>query len=436
MKNMIVPVLALALFAGGAMAANLTDVYRAARKNDADYAAAVAAYKAGVESLPQGKALLYPSLNLSASARHADTDYAKSASQSYNSHGYGLSLVQPIYRKQNLAALEQAKLQVERVTAQLKLAEQGLILRVAQAYFGVLLAQDNLATAQAQKAAIAEQLALARKSFEVGAATIVDTHEAQARFDATAAQEIAAGNDLEVKRRTLERLIQAEAPRLAALSERARVILPQPNDMEEWVRQAKESSLAVAAARAAAEIARREIERQRAGHLPTLDLALGYTDNRNGSVSGIGGIGSVDSQSATIGLEFAWNLYQGGAQQSRIREAVANQEKAGFELESAQRQAALDARQAFLGVLSGDASVKALEQAVVSAETQLKSTRLGLEVGVRTAADVLNAQQLLYSTQRDLAAARYAALTSGLNLKAAAGTLAEADLAALDALLK
>ncbi len=436
MKKMIIPVIALALFTGGAKAANLTDVYRAARTHDADYAAAVAAYKAGVESLPQGKALLYPSLNLSASVRHADTDYAKSASQSYNSHGYGLALVQPIYREQNFVALEQARLQVERVTAQLKLAEQGLILRVAQAYFGVLLAQDNLATAQAQKAAIAEQLALARKSFEVGAATIVDTHEAQARFDATAAQEIAAGNDLEVKRRVLERLIQAEAPRLAALSERARVILPQPNDMEEWVRQARESSLAVAVARAAAEIARREIERQRAGHLPTLDLALGYTDNRNGSVSGVGGVGGVDSQSATIGLEFAWNLYQGGAQQSRIREAVANQEKAGFELESAQRQAALDARQAFLGVLSGDASVKALEQAVVSAETQLKSTRLGLEVGVRTAADVLNAQQLLYATQRDLAAARYAALTSGLNLKAAAGTLAEADLAALDALLK
>jgi outer membrane protein len=176
------------------------------------------------------------------------------------------------------------------------------------------------------------------------------------------------------------------------------------------------------------------VERQRGGNLPTLDLAASYNDSRNTSTT-LGG-SSVDTKTAQIGLEFAWNLYQGGATDSRIREAIANQEKARFELDNARRQATLDTRQAFLGVLSGDARVRSLEQAVVSSETQVKSTKLGLEVGVRTSVDVLNAQQQLFAAQRDLAAARYAALLSGLQLKAAAGSLGEDDLKTIDALLK
>ena len=422
----------LVLLASVAEAANLSEIYRQARQHDAVYASAQAAYKAGLEVLPQGRALMLPTLNLSANLRHAESDSDASASQSSDTHGFSLSLSQPIYRKQNLETLEQAKLQVTVVESQLKAAEQDLILRVARAYFDVLLAEDNLATAGSQKSAIAEQLALAKKSFEVGAATVVDTHEAQARFDLTVAQEIAAGNDLEVKRRTLEKLIQAEAPRLAGLTGRSGIILPQPNDLPSWIKQAEENGLAVVIAQAAGEIARRELEKQRGGHHPTLDLAISYADSRNGSVAGVSG---VDSQSGTIGLEFAWNLYQGGAQESRIRAAVAGQEQARANLQEARRQAALDSRQAFLGVVSGDARVKALEQAVLSGETQLKSTKLGLEVGVRTAVDVLNAQQLLYAAQRDLAAARYDALLSGLGLKAAAGGLTEADLVAVDGLL-
>jgi outer membrane protein len=425
--------LALMAVAWDAAAANLSDIYRLARQNDAVYASAQAAYKAGLERLPQGRALLLPSVNLSANARRVDGDSSVGSSSDYTSRSVTLALAQPIYRKQSLEALEQAKLQVEAVEAQLRLAEQDLLLRTVQAYFDVLLAQDNLATAGAQKAAIAEQLALARKSFEVGAATIVDTHEAQARYDATVAEEIAVGNDLDVRRRTLERLIMAAAPNLAVLAEDAAISLPQPNDMDAWVRQARENSLAVAVNQALAEIARREVERQRGGYLPTLDLTASYTDSRNGSVGGITG---VDNQNAVIGLELGWNLYQGGATGSLVREAVANKERARFDLDNATRQAELDARQSFLGVVSGEARVRALEQAVVSNEAQLKSTKLGLEVGVRTAVDVLNAQQSLYSARRDLASARYAALVSGLRLKAVTGALTEADLQAVDALLK
>ena len=423
----------LAVLFGQADAANLTDIYRLAQQNDAVYASAQAAYQAGMEKLLQARSLLLPSLNLAAGLNHYETDTNVSDPKHYTSPGLTLTLIQPLYRKQNLEALEQARLQVQAVEAQLKLARQSLILRTAQAYFDVLQAQDNLATAQAQKAAIAQQLAQARKSFEVGAATIVDSHEAQASFDATVALEIAAGNDLEVKRRTLEKLIMAEAPKLDPLTSNVAAPRPQPDDMNAWVKQAEADSLSVAVGLANAEIARREVARQNAGYRPTLDLAVSYGLTNN---TVVGSVSGVDSRSAAIGLQLGWNLYQGGATRSLVREAVANQEKARFDLENARRQAALDTRQAYLGVVSGDARVAALQQAVVSSETQLKSTKLGQEVGVRTAVDVLNAEQQLYSAQRDLAAARYAALMSGLNLKAAAGVLSEADMQALDALLK
>jgi outer membrane protein len=425
--------LALASLAFHVEAANLSDIYGQARKNDAIYASAQAAYRAGLEKLPQARALLLPSANLSANMRRVESDSNVASSSSYTSRSVGLAVAQPIFRKQNLETLEQAKLQVQVVESQVKLAEQDLILRTAQAYFDVLLAQDNLATARAQKTAIAEQLALARKSFEVGAATIVDTHEAQARFDATVAEEIAAGNALDVKRRALEKLIMTAAPKLAILADKVTINLPQPNDMDSWVKLAHGNSLAVAINQSLAEIARREVERQRGGYLPTVDLTASYSDNRNATSSGVSG---VDSRSGVVGLELGWNLYQGGATSSLVREAVANKEKAAFDLDNAVRQAELDTRQSFLGVVSGEARVRALEQAVVSTEAQLKSTKLGQEVGVRTGVDVLNAQQLLYSAKRDLASARYAALMSGLALKAVTGGLTEADLHAIDGMLR
>jgi len=426
-------VISLSIIAGQVDAANLADIYRLARQNDAAYASAQAAYKAGMEALPQGRSLLLPSVNLSAGFDHYDTDTNITNRQIYTSPGVTLTLTQPLYRKQNLETLEQAKLQVDVVAAQLKLAQQSLILRTAQAYFDVLQAKDDLATVQAQKAAIAEQLALAKKSFEVGAATIVDTHDAQASFDSTLALEIATQNDLDLKCRALEKLIMVPAPDLEPLAKDAAVALPQPDDMDAWAKQAETGSLAVTIGQDNVEIARREVAKQDAGYQPTLDLAASYSEARNGVVGSIGG---VDSHSAMIGLQLGWNLYQGGATRSLVRQAVANQERARFDLDDARRQAALDARQAFLGVVSGDARVKALKQVVVSNDIQLKSTKLGLEVGVRTAVDVLNAEQQLYGSERDLAAARYAALISGLNLKAAAGTLSEADLLAVNGMLK
>jgi outer membrane protein len=410
--------------------ANLSAVYQMARENDAEYAAARQSFKAGQEKIPQGRAGLLPTVNLGANARYNDSHSSISPTTDYGSQGVSLTLTQPLYRKQNLEAYEQAKIQALVSEQQLKLAEQKLLLSVAQAYFAVLQAQDVLATVQSQKLAYAEQLAQARKSFEVGASTITDTHEAQARYDLTTAQEFAAQNDLEVKRRSLEKIINSESPELARLVESTKLSLPEPNNMDVWVKQAEEGGIAVNLSQSAVELARRELERQRGGHLPTLDLSASYSDNHNPSST------VTSSRSGTVGLEFGWVLYQGGAIDSRVREAAALQEKTRYELDTARRQARLDARQGFLGVLSGDAQVRALEQALVSSEAQLKSTKLGLEVGVRTRVDVLNAQQQLFTTKRDLAAARYQTLVAGLQLKAAAGSLKDDDLKAVDALLK
>lgn len=423
--------LASVLAMGQAIAANLSDIYQLAKENDAIYASARQAYLAGQEALPQGKALLRPTISLSGYLRQNDVE-TSTTSRDYSTRGYGLSLSQPLYRKQNLEGYEQAKLSALLAEQQLGLADQDLLLRVAQAYFDALLAQDNLATAQSQKQALVEQLAQAKKSFEVGVATIVDTHEAQARYDLATSQEIAAQNNLEVARRALERLIARQAPALDALDAASRIPLPAPNDMDAWVKQAEDNNLSVVASQTALESARREVERQRGGHHPTLDLTASYSDNRNAST----GLATTNTQSAVLGVELGWVLYQGGATTSRVRQAIANQEKARYDLDNARRQSALGARQSFLGVVSGDAQVKALEQALVSSESQLKSTKLGLEVGVRTRVDVLNAQQLVFSTQRDLASARYQTLLSGLQLKAAAGTLSMDDLQSLDALLK
>jgi outer membrane protein len=440
MKRLTLALLISAAFVPGAQAANLMDIYRDALVNDAALASARAAYLAGQEKLPQGRALLLPSINLSANTtwNEVDIQYRGASSfpggqHNYNTNGATLSLSQPIYRRQNWAAYEQGKLQSAVAEIQYAAAQQGLILSVAQAYFDVLLAQDNVALAGAQKKAIQEQLDQAKTSFEVGTATITDTHEAQARFDLANASEIAALNELEIRQRALEKIIGKLPGPLATLATELSLQPPEPNDMNKWVEAAEQNNLLVQTKRASAEIANQEVERNRGGHHPTLDLVASYSDTgATGSTFGVGN----DTRASVIGLQLNLPLYQGGGTSSRVREAVANQEKARQDLTLEVRQSALSTREAYLGVTSGAAQVRALEQALVSSQSSLDSTRLGLEVGVRTNVDVLNAQQQLFSAKRDLYKARYAYLVSRLKLKSAAGTLAEEDLQQVNQWLK
>lgn len=417
--------LTLAL-APAAHAANLSDVYRDAQAYDAQYAAARAAHEAGQEKSVQGRAGLLPNVNLSGNAIYQNVD-ATFEEDSFASNSIGVKAAQPLYRRQNQVAYQQSREQVKITDAQFKAAEQDLVLRVAQAYFDVLQSQDNLAFIAAQKAAITEQLAAARRNFEVGTATITDTHEAQARYDLAVAQEIAEENTHAIRLRALEKLVGKPAEALDILAE-SDLVRPEPGSIDDWAARAAEGNLQAEIQRISKAIADQEVARNRAGHHPTLDAVAGYTVNNNLAF----GAQAIDLTVASVGVELNLPLYQGGLVNSRVREAVANQERARQELENATREASLQARQAWLNVRSGEARVQALEQALISTEAQLASTKLGLDVGVRTNLDVLDAEQQVLSARRDLAGARYAYLLAGLSLKAAVGTLGPADLAAVD----
>ena len=423
-----------------APAADLLQIYRLAQGADAVYAAARASWTAIQAKLPQGRAGLLPSATFSGSTQYNDRDVqfrtpgSAVSAQQFNSNIWSLSLTQPLYRRQKLVAYEQAQTQVGQADTQLALAGQDLILRVSQAYFDILLALNNVELAAAQKVAIGEQLAQAKRNFEVGTATITNTHEAQARYDLAVAQEIAAQNDLEIKRRQLAQIIGRPATALSLLAGQITLELPQPNQIQRWVEEATRASLPVLVSEAALVFARQEVERNRGGHHPTLDAFASYTDSGTGS--GVQGSAGVDIAQKVIGLQLAVPLYQGGATTSRVREALANEDKARQELENARRSAELAAHQAFLGVTNGVAQVNALRAALVSSQSSLDSTRLGLQVGVRTQVDVLNAQQQLFSTRRDLAQAAYNYVLSLLRLKAAVGRLGEDDLAKVNAWLE
>jgi outer membrane protein len=328
----------------------------------------------------------------------------------------------------------QSKEQVKIAEMQFRLAEQDLILRVAKAYFDVLQSQDNIAFLNAQKAAIAEQLASAKRNFEVGTATITDTHEAQARYDLAVAEEITEQNFLNIRLRSLEKLIGKPFAPLDTLVESA-PLKTESGNIDEWANLAADGNLKAEIQRISKTIADQEVERNRAGHYPTLDAVASYSLNYNQSVGALGQV-RTDLQTGIVGLELNLPIYQGGLVSSQVREAVANQERARQDLEESIREASLRARDAYLTVNSTAARVRALEQALVSSKAQRDSTKLGLEVGVRTSLDVLNAEQQVRSAQRELAAARYNHLQSRLLLKTAIGTLSPADLAELDQSLK
>ena len=437
-------VLSLALAGAPALGADLLQVYRDAVGYDAQFASAKSAWEAGQEKLPQGRAGLLPVISASANTTWNELDFSRrvpgtaNTDASYNTNGYQLTLTQPLFRWQNYEQYGQSKLAVAQADALFSQAKQDLILRVSQAYFEVLLAQANLETSQMQKTAIGEQLEAAKRNFEVGTATIVDTHEAQSRYDIATAQELGAQNELEIKRQALRLITGKVFENLARLRREVELLRPQPDNMTQWVESAESGSPLVAAQQAALEIADKEINKQRAGHLPTIDLVA--TTGRNSATGGLTA-GAVipygyDSHVSTVGVQLNLPIFSGGAVMSRDREAVALRDKARADLDNTRRSAALNVRQASLGVTSGLAQVKALRQALVSSQSSLDSNKLGYEVGVRINIDVLNAQQQLALTRRDLAKSVFDTLIAQLRLKSAAGSLSEDDIQAVNALLE
>ena len=410
---------------------NLLQVYKDALANDSQFASAHAALEAGQEKVTQGRAGLLPSLGISG-------DRTKTTYEGYTTftgNGYTISLSQPLFNWANYQQYEQGKLAAATSEAQFAQTQEDLITRVAQAYFDVLAAQDSLAFIRAQKIAIAEQLESAKRNFEVGTATITDTHEAQARFDLAVAQELAGISDLQIKQAALQLIIGKNAGELATLRNGTSISSPSPQQMAPWIKSAETQNYGVVAAQLAVENAKRTISLNRAGHYPTVNLVASrqyVSPERAVATYYRPDLEYINS----VGIQWNIPLFAGFGVTSRVREAIALEDKARNDLETTRRNAAQLARQSYLGVTSGLAQIKALEAAEVSSQSALESNKLGYEVGVRINIDVLNAQQQLYSTRRDLAKARYDTILNGLKLKSAAGTLREEDIVQVNSLLQ
>jgi outer membrane protein len=434
-------VLLLAAAAQPAAAEDLLQVFRDAQRYDAVYAAARSSLVAGRERLPQGRALLLPTLRLDGRAERSRVDsesrdpaVSPSFLRTPESASYTLTFTQPLFRWGNWLQYGQGEFQVRQAEATFGQATQDLIVRVAQAYFDVLGQHDTLTLVRAQKAATSEQLAQAKRNFEVGTATITDTHEAQARYDLIAAQEIAAQNDLQARRRQLQLITGKEYTELKQLRGDVRLSPPNPENVDTWAELAEKQSYSVLAGEAAAEVASLEAKRATSGHLPVLDFVATY-GNAAESASTTSSVGR-DSASSSVRLELQVPLFAGGSVSSRERETAALYQRSKDDLDNARRTAVLTARQLYLSTLNGITQVTALEQAKVSSQSALDSNKLGYEVGIRINIDVLNAQQQLYSTERDLALARYNTILNNLRLKAAAGALREEDLEEVNRVLQ
>jgi outer membrane protein len=423
--------LAIAAVAPAVQAQSLQELYDAARAYDATFLAARAAAESAEFRAAQAEALRRPSATVTANATTNRLDLPNVNGNS-NAVGASLGARYALFNRANDASYAQARKVLDVARADLATAEQDLIVRVSQAYFDVLAAQDALTTTRANKAAITEQLASAKRNFEVGTATITDTREAQARFDLATAQEIAADNDLRTKRIALNQVVGRANAAPKGLARPVVLPVTQPADAESWVNLSEGAHPAIQKARLGLEVAQLESDKARAGRLPTVDAvgSLGATD-ASGRLATAPGL----TKSATLGVQLSWPIYTGGAVENRLKETLSLEEKSRNDLEAARRAVALFTRQAFFGLQSGMAQVKALEAAEASSQLALEATQLGYKVGVRVNLDVLNAQTQLFSTQRDLAKARYDVVLANLRLRQASGVLKPEDLQPLNALL-
>ena len=418
-------------FAGNAQAQGLVALYEMARAFDATYLAARAQADAAEYRAAQTNALGLPTLNANLRGVSAQVDLPRGLSGDNNALQSGLNGRMPLFNKANQATMEQAQRTLIASKAELEAAEQDLIIRLSQAYFDVLAAKDDVALAKTNKTYILEQLASARRNFEVGTATITDTREAQSRADLSTAQEIAAENNLLNRRIALAYLVGRRDVEPLPLA--TPVVLPsvRPANVEEWVTVADTVHPQVTRARVALEVARLEIDKAKAGQLPTIDAVASVSANHANGDSIIPGT----TRSASIGVELNWPLYTGGAVQNRIKETVSLEQRSREEFENARRTVAQNTRVAYFGVQSGEALVKALEAAESSSRLSLEATQLGYKVGVRVNIDVLNAQTQLFQTQRDLFKSRYDVLVNSLRLRQASGQLTANDLLAVNSLL-
>lgn len=432
------------LFSPNGHAVDLSESYRRALQADPSLRAAQSALAAGREKAVQGDALLKPQVALSASLTHLNdhssaelppplSELVKSSSSGTVQQA-ALQLKQPIWDQKSAAEKQQAHQQTALAEVQFRHAQQELMQKVGEAYFGVLLAQEALEVTRAEKAAVQRQRDRAQARFDVGRGKVTDLQEAQARLDTVAAKEVSAQSQLALAQAQYLELTGSEAAGLAPLQPQLTPTPPMPDSLATWQLKSRDANTRVQFRQHELSIAGFEIRKTALQARPTLDLVASYTaKNASGSLSPVAA--PDGARSTAIGLQFNVPLYAGGAIDSRQRESIAKKNQAEEELGAARRDARLQVQDAFLAVKTGVARIAALDQSLASARTALEATTLGRDVGTRTELDVLDAQQRVYGAQLDVAQARHDYLLGRLRLAAAAGELQESDLRALDAFL-
>lgn len=409
------------------LAAGLADLYELAQRSDPTLRAAEAALEAAREAEAQARGRLFPDVTLAGNVTET-----RQEGQSFDSNGYSLTLTQPLYRRDRLAGRDQSAFGTRQAEARYLSAQQELIVRLASRYFDVLGAKDDLQFALAELKAIERQLEQTKQRFEVGLIAITDVHEAQARFDLTVAQEIVARNQLASAREGLREVTGEYHRELKGLAAGLPLLRPDPEDIEQWAESAREGNPGVVAAREAAEVARQNVEVQRSGHYPSVDVVADY------SFSDVGGgfFGARELDETSLSLQLSLPLYRGGQTTAATNEARHLHRQALEDLERERRAVERETRGAYLNVLAAISEVRALEQALVSSRSALEATEAGFEVGTRTIVDVLDAQRDVFRAQRNLARSRYIYILNTLRLKAAAGTVTAGDVRAADGLMR
>jgi outer membrane protein len=406
---------------------DLLEAYRLASAHDPQLAAAREQLRADRQQVPLARSLVLPQIGAQGDVSHVweDTEIGGAPGiggrADYSTRSLGVGLTQTLFRRDALVALGQARVIMDQADLRFELARQRLALQVAEAYFRVLEAEDTVTSFDAELRAIERQLQRAQRAFELGAGTVTDVHEAQARLDGTRARRIGALNERQVARENLRRTINAPVTQVSGLPAGFEPQMPQPAEAGPWAELAEERNLQVRLALSGLDLAGREIDRQRAGRYPQLDLVANAGRSYQGSLTQVPGGGALEADRASVGLQVTVPLYTGGAVTAQVRQAQAQREVSYHQMLDARRQAALSAESAYLTLVANLEQVRALEQALVSIESNEQATQRGLQVGLRTTLDLLNVQRERYQIERDLAAARYGYLMTYLQLHAAVG---------------
>lgn len=442
---LLCPLLAIPAFA----AADLLEVYDLAVQRDPTLRQALAQRNAALENRPQAIANLLPQISASYSHNSVNesppptvgvtASGARIVNPNYISDNVVVSLTQAIIRPQFWIQLAAADDLIAQAEATYQAAQQDLMLRTAQAYFDVLFNEENVEVSKSQVESVGKQLEQAKARFEVGLTAITDMLEAQAQYDSATAAQITAQRQLDDGKEALRQVIGEFDKPLARLRENLPLSLPKPNDVEQWSHAALSTNPTIIAAQSGAAFARKEIKRNLAGHLPTLDGTAAYNfaaSDRFPATNDQGQIININNERQVLGLQVNIPIYQGGAVNSRTRQARSNFEAAQEGLDGQRRTVVRQVKDAFRGVHAGVATVKALAAAVVSAQKALEATEAGLQVGTRTIIDVLLQQSTLYTAQRDYARARSNYVISGLQLKQGVGALGAEDLTEVNGWLR